>query len=136
MVEVSLVEDSREDYGDLARMIEDRAERGRVLYAAMRPLIVRLSADTYSVPSSGNSRRSYRVRYGGTVETCSCVDFEVHGGRVPCKHLQLLGIMFAVRRRPSVAEIAVSKAGDPFAHAGVKREEERHADKEDQGPDD
>jgi hypothetical protein len=123
VVEASLRESGSCDHGELARLIFERAERARDLYLRDRQRVVRLNEDTFTVP--GSSRRSYRVRYGGTVETCSCVDFEVHGGRIPCKHVQMLGIMFAVRRRPGVAEIAVSKAGDPFAHAGTKREVEK-----------
>jgi hypothetical protein len=119
VVEVSLVEDSREDYGDLARMIEDRAERGRVLYAAMRPLIVRLSADTYSVPSSGNSRRSYRVRYGRTVEDCSCPDHR-HHPEVSCRHLACLGIMYGTRR---LAKSGLRQLEDRYRHELLGDEE-------------
>jgi hypothetical protein len=127
VVEASLKQSESRDHGEFARMIAERARRAHDLYLRARQRVVRLNADTFTVPSSA-SGRPYRVRYGGTVEACSCVDFEVHAGRVPCKHVQMLGIMFAVRRRPGVpevAEIAVSKAGDPFAHAGTKREVEK-----------
>jgi hypothetical protein len=111
VIDPSLNEGERQDHGDRARTIAERGERARDLYLRARQRVVRLNADTFTVP--GSSRQSYRVRYGGTVESCSCVDFEVNAGRIPCKHVQLRGIMFAVRR---AAEIPV--AGDPFAYAG------------------
>jgi hypothetical protein len=49
-------------------MIASRAECGMQLYLSKRQLIVRTGEEFYLVPGSG--RRSYKVRYGGTVESC------------------------------------------------------------------
>jgi hypothetical protein len=83
----------------IAQMIASRAERGIKLYLSRRQLITKTGPDTYTVPASGDA--AYAVRYGGEVESCECVDFSVHGGQVPCKHLIATALMFAARRRSS-----------------------------------
>src|SRR5215203_5360324 len=84
--------------GDIAKMVAERAERGWDLYLARRQLITRTGEDTYSVPSSGGPKR-YTVTYGGSGEDCECTDFGVNEGRISCKHLVAVALLFAARRR-------------------------------------
>jgi hypothetical protein len=88
-------------HGDIgqAKMIAERAERGRQLYLTQGQLITKTGADTYTVPASRDG--FYTVRYGASVEACTCTDFGVHRGEVSCKHLQAVGIMHAARRAPA-----------------------------------
>jgi hypothetical protein len=99
-----------------------RAERARALYEERGHLIRSVASDTFEVPSCGMVGKRYTVRYGGKVESCSCKDFEFGGGRA-CKHLLCIGIMHASRRSGvKVRTIPGVIAGDPFAHAGKRRE--------------
>jgi hypothetical protein len=84
-------------YPDIAEMIASRAERGMQLYLSKRQLIIRTGEEFYLVPGSG--RRSYKVRYGGPVESCDCTDFGVHRDELACKHLTAVALLYATRRR-------------------------------------
>jgi len=83
--------------GGIAQMIAARAERGRDLYLRSRQLITKIGEDTYTVPASGGG--VYTVRYGADVESCECTDFVVHHGKVACKHLTAVALIYACRRR-------------------------------------
>ncbi len=84
----------------IARMIAERAERGRQLYLTSRQLIAKTSADTYEIPSC-TTDEVYAVHYGDSKEDCTCTDFGAHRGEVSCKHLTAVALLFAVRRRGS-----------------------------------
>jgi hypothetical protein len=89
-------------HGDIgqAKMIAERAERGRQLYLTSRQLIAKTDADTYEIPSC-TTDGAYTVHYGDSKEDCTCTDYSVHRGEVSCKHLQAVGIMHAARRAPA-----------------------------------
>jgi hypothetical protein len=64
------------NHGDIAQMNASRAKRGRDLYLRSRQLITR------------------------TGEDCTCTDYGVHQGRIACKHLTAVALLYARRRRP------------------------------------
>ena len=102
---------------DTSTGLNARAERALALleeYGEFRTL----GDNLFEVPSH-TGRGSYRVRYGGEVESCSCRDFGF--GHV-CKHLLAIGAMHATRRSgvKEVRTFAVA-AGDPFL-AAAKRD--------------
>jgi hypothetical protein len=110
---------------DIGEMIASRGRRAWDLYLSRHQRIQHIGEDSYSVPGSGS--KHYRVRYGAGVEGCECVDFSVHGGQVPCRHLITTGLMFAARRREPKAR-TISVASDPFAagaSAGSSKLKER-----------
>jgi len=82
----------------LPQEVITRAERGWDLHLAKRQLIAKTGEDTYSVPSC-SGRGTYTVHYGGTVEDCTCTDYGVHGGKIACKHLTAVALIYARRRR-------------------------------------
>ena len=82
---------------NIAEMIAERSMRGRQLYLTKRSLITKINEDTYTVPS-GAGKGSYTVRYGGEVERCECIDYQVHRGLISCKHLVAVGVGNAARR--------------------------------------
>jgi hypothetical protein len=86
------------NYRDIAEKIAERSMRGWDLYLAKRQLITKTGEDTYIVPSC-TGRGSYAVRYGSDLEECSCTDYGVHGGKLPCKHLVAVSLLYATRRR-------------------------------------
>jgi predicted nucleic acid-binding Zn finger protein len=79
--------------------IASRAERGWDLHLAKRQLITKTGEDTYTVPASAGG--TYTVHYGdeGTDESCECTDYAVNNGRVACKHLTAVALIYARRRR-------------------------------------
>jgi hypothetical protein len=94
-----------------------REERALDLYRERGHEIITLGEGTFEVPSC-TGRNVYEVRYGGTIESCSCPDF---GFGHTCKHLLAVGITHAARRS-GVREVRILRAagGDPFAHAGKR----------------
>ena len=96
-----------------------RAERALRLFAERGSLIRAVASDTFEVPSCGMRGKRYIVRYGGSVESCSCKDFQF--GHT-CKHLLAVGIMHAARRS-GVREVRTVRvaAGDPFKAVSKKR---------------
>jgi hypothetical protein len=99
-----------------------RERRALALFEERGHLITRVASDLYEVPSGEYVGRRYFVRYGGPEESCSCADFQYRGEDRACKHLLMVGIMHAARRR-GVREVRDTRhvAGDPFAHAGKRR---------------
>jgi hypothetical protein len=95
-----------------------RAERALKLFEERGQDIRCISAGVYRVPSCSGS---YDVLYGKR-EECPCPDYLYGGGRA-CKHLLAVGIMHAARRSGvAVRTLPAVVAGDPFAHAGKRRE--------------
>jgi uncharacterized Zn finger protein len=86
----------------VADKIAERAARGWDLYLSRRQKITKTGEDTYTVPSCTGLRRgqrSYTVQYGADVESCTCADYGVHHGRIACKHLTAVALLYATRRR-------------------------------------
>jgi hypothetical protein len=81
---------------NIPEMIAARAKRGRDLVLSSRQLIVRNGPETYLIPSA-TTKESYRVRYGGEVEKCTCPDAQVHP-TVSCKHLVAVSLLYVARR--------------------------------------
>ncbi len=97
-----------------------RAQRALALLEERGDEIRRISAGVYRVPSCSGSG-SYDVLYGER-EECPCPDYIHRSGRA-CKHLLAVGIMHAARRSGvKVRTLPAVVAGDPFAHAGKRRE--------------
>ena len=69
------------------------------LYLELGGYIEQLDEELFEVPSSCG-KKTYLVQYGGAEEHCTCKSFEFNGNQGPCKHLLMLGIMHARRRRP------------------------------------
>lgn len=61
---------------------ETREGRGLALYQARGSEFVRISSDTFLVPSCSERGREYLVDLAG--ESCECEDHKRRGG--PCKH--------------------------------------------------
>jgi hypothetical protein len=101
--------------------INARALRGLALFEEHGHRIVHLGEGAYRVPSQ-DGERSYDVLYGEEREECPCPDYQLGGGR-PCKHLIAVGVMHAARRSGvTVRTIPATIVGDPYAHAGKRRE--------------
>ena len=101
--------------------VNSRAERALALFEERGSLIRAVAADTFEVPSCAMRGKRYTVRYGGGVESCSCMDFEFNGGGRPCKHLLSVGVMHAARRS-GVREFRSIRvaAGDGIAYRAKK----------------
>ncbi len=98
-----------------------REERALRLVEERGQDIRRIAPGLYRVPSCSGVG-SYDVRYGGEREECPCPDYLYGGGRA-CKHLLAVGIKHAAKRSGvRVITTPAVIAGDPFAHAGKRRE--------------
>ncbi len=98
-----------------------REERALRLVEEYGREITRVIDDLYMVPSSDGSAW-YKVVYGRDEERCSCPAFKFNPS-ASCKHLLALGVLHAAKRS-GVRLITTPRviAGDPFAHAGKRRE--------------
>jgi hypothetical protein len=82
---------------DLVRDPQTRIGRAVLLLDEHGDEIERVAHDLYMVPSCSGTD-TYRVRYGGDVETCECSNFAFHGDEEPCKHILSVAISRAKRR--------------------------------------
>src|SRR5215218_9361442 len=73
-----------------------REDRTLELYAGLGRFIQEASPGIFSV-SSQDGRRTYKVRYGGELKSCSCADQQIRGGS--CVHLLAVGFHHATRRQ-------------------------------------
>ncbi len=94
----TIVEQATEKNTAWRSLMAERAERGWDLHLAERQLITKTSEDTYTVPSCTTNER-YTVRYGDELEDCTCTDFGMHGGKLACKHLVAVALLYARRRK-------------------------------------
>jgi len=113
-------------HGDIAQMIAGRAERGWDLHLAKRQLITKTGEDLYTVPSC-TGRGTYTVRYGSETESCECADYGVHQGRIACKHLTAVALLYASRRQGIVRRLSdeerLSRLEERLRHERMDDEE-------------
>ncbi len=87
---------------------DTREHRALALYREHRHEIVLVGPDTFEVPSCTGSG-VYLVEYGGERESCTCPDARRHP-ELSCKHLLVVAICRAKRRRPRTSSETVEDA--------------------------
>jgi hypothetical protein len=115
----------------LPQEIASRAERGWDLHLRRRQLITHLQDDVFTVPADAPSgagkaspSRTYSVRYGDQVESCTCTDFGVHG--ISCKHIVAVAVGFATRRRVYSTCQTCGVSSSEKALLGLRNDHDRH----------
>jgi hypothetical protein len=103
---------------------ETRESRAMETYLGFGGYVEQVGEGLFEVPSP-SGETGCLVRYGGREEEyCTCEDFALNGGRLPCEHLIVLGIMHAHRRRrPHSFECAGCSARLPLKDSFVVRDE-------------
>jgi len=98
---------------------ETREDRALDLWAALGRFVQEIEPGVYEVPSQ-DGRRTYTVRYGGLIETCTCLDYEYR--KAVCVHLLTVDLHHAThrqrrRRRSHTFECSSCASGLPIVQA-------------------